>query len=716
MIYRNVGDLPRGKCSTSSLRSHIHPNIYFKEYANQRLFMDQLFRKLKFRSFDDWKNLSKRTIMNHGGQSLLYFYHEKDLYKLLSSIYPNYPWDYFDFLSTVAHKYFKSQANQRDFMEYLYKKFSFESLEDWKSTPKRKISLNGGYCLLKGYNNSQDTLLRSLYPNYPWDIKTLKTIEPNHEDKKRQREIMEKLFSRLELHSLEDWLTISKSTLQKAKSHINQLYYYTDFNQFLSIIYPNFPWRFEKDRINKYKGDIENQRVHMAQLYEILNLTSLDDWLQVPMKRFKQHGMGWLLQVYENDVLKLLTTLYPSHSWNQLLKYKSNTYFKSLSNQRKFMLRLYKHLKLDSLEGFYNLSRKVLRQHGAQSLIKYYYKSDIKRMLSTIYPNFPWEFDNLRYNSNSIETQRQRLNFMFKKLNLQSFDDWVHVSKATFIRNGLQSLVYHYYGSNKRRLLSTVYPNYPWEFDISKGSLLFFRSWENQRLFMNSLFHKLKLQNLSDFTSLTRKKFAKNGALRLIKAYSNDLRKMLSTIYPNFPISVFQQSPDHQKIKQLMMMNLIRVKIDWYRISNNANFHVPRLLRRYYSDEKWSKSAFTCRNKKSKQRILFISAQRLYPTHFAFENYKHPYFNIDRSSFHCLELDIFLPTLNIAFEYQGRQHFDDIPQHFNFSPAYLLSDSLKITLSNTYNIRLIHIPYWWDLSVDSLQHTICKNTIFPQGI
>jgi hypothetical protein len=64
------------------------------------------------------------------------------------------------------------------------------------------------------------------------------------------------------------------------------------------------------------------------------------------------------------------------------------------------------------------------------------------------------------------------------------------------------------------------------------------------------------------------------------------------------------------------------------------------------------------------------------------EEYRHPDFVVS-SSGHPLELDFFYPEYNLAFEYQGQQHYRDIPKFNRYSDSLeqrKLRDLRKITV------------------------------------
>ena len=85
------------------------------------------------------------------------------------------------------------------------------------------------------------------------------------------------------------------------------------------------------------------------------------------------------------------------------------------------------------------------------------------------------------------------------------------------------------------------------------------------------------------------------------------------------------------------------------------------------------------------------------------EEYKHYGLRFDNG--YLTQLDIFIPELSLAFEYQGQQHFYDI-YCFSSHSEYLRRDRQKQRACYLKGITLIEVPYWWDNQLDSLKTTI----------
>ena len=67
---------------------------YFEVQSNQAKFMDNLYKILELHTLDDFVSVNKSQIIDNGGQSLLNFHYSGEINNLLSSVYPNYPWNF----------------------------------------------------------------------------------------------------------------------------------------------------------------------------------------------------------------------------------------------------------------------------------------------------------------------------------------------------------------------------------------------------------------------------------------------------------------------------------------------------------------------------------------------------------------------------------------------------------------------------------------------
>jgi hypothetical protein len=127
-----------------------------------------------------------------------------------------------------------------------------------------------------------------------------------------------------------------------------------------------------------------------------------------------------------------------------------------------------------------------------------------------------------------------------------------------------------------------------------------------------------------------------------------------------------------------------------------------------YPDVDWDEKALTRRSKKSVQRWLRVLVEQIFPAQEVMEDFRHPqlrYLCTEKMG----ELDIFLPQLNLALEYHGKQHYVDMASS-SFAPveAYAARDLQKQQLCKQAGIVLVEVPFWWDKKLPSLRATIAQ--------
>ena len=731
------------------IKENIKKNIQLNNQSIDKIRkkIDKIFKKLKLKSIEDWLNISLKKIEKKGGEIFLNYLNNEnfngDIFKFLKRIYPNFPVE-FQLLNKKKQKeYFKLIENQQKFMDDLFIKLKLNSFDDWFNIKRKIIKENGGKYLLLEYNKDKKFLLSSIYLNYPWNnfnnnllnkknekiqlineklnIKKLKLINEH-------KEFADKLFIQFNLNSLEDWLKIPLSKLKRNLFFIK--YYKKDLNNFLSIIYPNYPWNFNSIKLNE--NIKKKKKEFFDKLFIKFNLNSLDELLKISKKEIIENGGGNLiLKEYKKDNLKFFfSSLYPNFPWefshqvkNNIKRKKKYLKLKSIEEQRKRMDEIFQKLKLKSHDDWFNIPRKKIIKNGGKKLLYRYYKGDLFQLLTTIYPFHSFSSNNDKKINRKLYLIEDQIKFMdnlFIKLNLKSIDDWGFISKNLIRENGGLSLL-RFYKGNFTLLLHTIYPNFPME-NIDKElklklKLNYFKSIENQKEFLDNLFIKFNLKSFDNWRKITRKNIRENGGYSLLSQYKNDnMKKILTSIYPNYPWenSIFNfrynLSP---KIKGWIDKYHITQKKDWYRVSSDSNIKndIYYSLKEFFPSENWQKSNFEIdsRRKKSSQRLLFSFTQKIYPSLLIFEDYFHPQFLHTNNNNY--ELDIFIPSLQLAMEYQGEQHYDDIPRAFASSELFQYLDQFKEKLAKDHSIKIIYIPYWWDRSLSSLQSSLPRSAV-----
>ena len=731
---------------------NINSKQYFENITNQQQFMDQLFINLNLKTLDDWKFIANRTLFNVTKGKPLLDYYSNNINNLLSSIYPNYPWNF------SSKGDLSSIETQRALMDQLLIKFNLSSLNDWLLVPKKSFRNEKSLrkILRKYYNNNFKQFLFTIYPNQMWDFVNF----GHYRLKEKQEKLMEKLFVRFQLVYLEDWLNIPRKMIhQHGGRTLLKRYYSNNFNTLLSSIYPNYPWNFsfKRNEIRRDLSSIENQRALMDQLFIKLNLSSLNDWLSVPHQFLIKEARS-LLHQYNYDMRRLLSTIYSDHLWNFVVS-KLNSKIK-IESPEQFMDRLFKHFQLVNLDDWLNVYRNTIISNGGRKLLKFY-SNNTQKLLSSIYPNYPWNFEKNQKEKTRqkkfeyyelISNQRALMDRLFDELQLESLDDWSKISAMILInadlpmnlsfttlstppQGDLKLILKKYYSNNFNNMLTNLYPNHNWNFEQYLQELIecdahqYFQSIKNQRIFMNHIFIKLNFKSLDDWLKISFKpsnQSPKSNQSKLIdinnilQLYSNNFMQLLCSVYPlhkwdfkNFKFRphrvLFKSSIEFNikdKLISLKQQYLIEQKKDWYRLPTMIDqINVYESLKIAYPLERWSKSKFSNRTKKVRQRLLYCMICNYFSSSLVIESYYHPQllFINDMTK---MELDIFIPSLNIAFEYQGEHHYDDLPAMSSYLEHQIHRDQMKAQLSNQLQIKIVSIPYWWDQSLNSMLHAI----------
>jgi len=107
---------------------------------------------------------------------------------------------------------------------------------------------------------------------------------------------------------------------------------------------------------------------------------------------------------------------------------------------------------------------------------------------------------------------------------------------------------------------------------------------------------------------------------------------------------------------------------------------------------------------KASQHRLYQIVQELLPNEDVKENFNHPDL-IHTNSGKPMELDVFVPALKLALEFQGEQHYHQIYAMVDL-PMQQMRDEEKREACMKAGITLIEVPFWWDFKKESLASTI----------
>lgn len=163
-----------------------------KNISSQKVFMDNIARKMNIHSPEGWYQITKSTIFEFGGKDLLDKYYQGSISKLLQTVYPEYllsikykEYDtinqnkdylfaryftknpYLDYCSSTYliykwnyHKFRRSSprhwlnvSNQQNFVNKVVKKLNIQSFSDWQNITANTIKEFGGQGLMRRYRS-----------------------------------------------------------------------------------------------------------------------------------------------------------------------------------------------------------------------------------------------------------------------------------------------------------------------------------------------------------------------------------------------------------------------------------------------------------------------------------------------------------------------------------------------------------------------------------
>eukprot|EP01127_Copromyxa_protea_P002546 TRINITY_DN1244_c0_g2_i2.p1 TRINITY_DN1244_c0_g2~~TRINITY_DN1244_c0_g2_i2.p1 ORF type:complete len:380 (+),score=75.12 TRINITY_DN1244_c0_g2_i2:545-1684(+) len=215
------------------------------------------------------------------------------------------------------------------------------------------------------------------------------------------------------------------------------------------------------------------------------------------------------------------------------------------------------------------------------------------------------------------------------------------------------------------------------------------------------------------------------------------LMELVQMMYPDVDwiLGNFTKVPkdtwaDPEKLREYMLYIqkelFIEREEDWYRLSREMlqSFGAGGMLATFgslhsallfaFPEVLWDPKKFSDKRKMTNQWWLLVNLRKMFEGEEILENYLHP--NLvweSKENPGKMELDLWIPSRNIAFEYQGEQHYHDFVQIFGRGAdlySYYLRDQEKKNQCAAEGISLIYVPYWWDMSSSSLQEIIVHQT------
>jgi hypothetical protein len=327
-------------------------------------------------------------------------------------------------------------------------------------------------------------------------------------------------------------------------------------------------------------------------------------------------------------------------------------FWKDPQKQVVLMDKLKKELNIQREEDWYSISSSTVEQKGGEYVLRKYFDRSLPKALASLYPHYnwkPWMFGQVpKEYWDTIANQRKYFDWLEDELGIEKKEDWYKINRKEVQRRGGSWVLKKYYGDSLVRALLTVYPDHNW-------LLWMFQRIPNGSMTSTQLDHsfswfskQLGIKTMDDWKYISVRDFYNLKGGRSILYYSGGLYNLLNRFYPTL-----QFNPNIPKSEMALQHKI---------------------------------------------RKLFVGEPVLC-------SYKHPEMRYS-ASHELMELDIYIPTLSLAFEYQGKQHYS---QHYLVgAPSNQISrDREKRQASQRMGITLIDVPHW-NLTLTSIVASITK--------
>eukprot|EP01122_Echinamoeba_exundans_P010018 TRINITY_DN3635_c0_g2_i1.p1 TRINITY_DN3635_c0_g2~~TRINITY_DN3635_c0_g2_i1.p1 ORF type:complete len:330 (-),score=43.15 TRINITY_DN3635_c0_g2_i1:802-1791(-) len=270
-----------------------------------------------------------------------------------------------------------------------------------------------------------------------------------------------------------------------------------------------------------------------------------------------------------------------------------------------------------------------------------------------------------------------------------------------------------------------------WKFDRLRKDA--FSDLQKQRECLEAVAQNLHLDtsDLSAWYSITAEQVKEHeGGRSLMSKHFTSISRALVSIYPEHKWELWRFSPaphgfwrsqsqkaDNSALKSRVMTHLapkLRIQSleDWYRVSGKdlRQLGVSHIITMYgglssvlksvYTDHQWDETLLARRApKKSRQLRLLQALRDLFPGKQIVEETRA---HQNRTS---AEMDLSLPELALAVEFQGEHHYSDVLD-VGLAEKKAETDQAKAALVQSKGYTLVTVPYWWDGGSISLGNTI----------
>ena len=690
---------------------------YWENKTNILQFLDEIKQKYNVNTPDDWNSITRDHIQSNGGGSLFSKYSIYDLKCMAcpegNSIFKKY--------SQKQAEYWENKENILQFLDEIKQKYDLNTPDDWNSITKTLIRSNGGSKLLLKYSIFQ--LQCMACPEGKLIFKNSKSSR-FWENKENILQFLEEIKLKYHLNTPDDWNSITREHI-KSNGGNTLLSKYSLF-ELRCMACPEGKLKFNlPKRSHDFWENKENILQFLSQLKLKYNLNSVDDWNSIDLKLIKSNGGSKLLSKYSIYEIKCMACPDGKSKFSKYSQKQAPGFWENKTNILHFLEEIKQKYNLNTPEDWNSITWEHIKSSGGWTLSSKYSIYELKCMAC---PEGISIFNNPKQPSGYWENKTNILHFLEEikqKYNVNTPDDWNSITRDHIQTSGGNTLLSKY---SLFELKCMACPEGKSIFNNPKQASGYWENRNNVRQFLDEIKEKYNLNTPEDWNKVTINHIQSNRGSTLLTKYSIYELKYIACPEGESSFSKHSQKQVpgyweneeniHQFLDEIKQKYNLNTSDDWNRISRlqilmNGGWGLfsskiyPKIKIKFDSANKppkfvpLSKLILGSVYKRSSQRWLFLQIQKLFPEEEIVEDYFHS--DLSRISGANVQFDIFMMNKEIAIEYHGKQHYEDIPTGFANLETYKYRDLEKEKLCAEHGIQLIVIPYWWDNKLDSLR-------------
>ena len=481
----------------------------------------------------------------------------------------------------------------------------------------------------------------------------------------------------------------------------------------------------------------EKRKQFLKRLEKENGVEQVEQWRLVPKKAIvgSEEGRGWL-QWYDGSVHAALEDLRPELKAKafQCAHRLPGDYWQSVENRREFLVALAERYGVSTRQHWLRVTARQVRDMGGSGLLNEC--GSVQNALKETFPSghpFTTVPPTRRGKDywGDAENRRAFVEQLRATFEIKEVSDWKRVTHDQVVAEGGPGILAHY---------GTVFAMLRDNLGIEGLTIAQCRAkvpqrhWDcadNRKALLEEIGAKLNVSGAGGWAAVSPAMFRAEGGGTLLAHYGQSMMRMLEDLLggdedwraflarPVLPKEYWESAENVRAfLEHARDLLSISHEREWSRVSREEIRSVPgggsflhnrmRLrdaLEMAYPHSDWKRNFSELgATKKSTQRWMKICMQQLFPDMPVLEDFYHTVLASDAKG-KGLELDIFLPDLSLAVEFNGEHHYEELPF---FAPLEVtqLRDREKQRRCEEAGIRLVTVPYWWDKSLPELAATI----------